>query len=708
MIGQSASETAALAYLAALQIPLTPEGLWRGLPHSEMGLSDTLLTRAFAAQGLDLHVIKDVALRDLTPPCLLRMRDGNLLFVRNSLEAAARFEVLDPETGQMLEIARDALSAHSQGEVLTATPQIDALATRHAGARPKTHWFWRHFGAVRRNVGEVILASGFANLLAVAVSLFALQVYDRVVPNQNEATLWVLASGAILAIFLEFVLRITRARLIDGAGRDIEIAVNRDLFERILTMRLDRRPMPAGALINTMREFASVKEFFAVSAVGVVTDLPFVLIFLGVIFMVSGPLVVVVALGGLVMVAMGLIFQSRIPQMSRDLLGGGTAALRVLTEAAYGAEVLRSHQSEPQFRRIWEEVVVLNAARSSDHRRLSSMQSFGAASVQMITYVAAITGGVYLFFASQMSVGGIIAVSILTSRALAPMAQLSMILARWQNMKAALEALEAIATAPLERADGVQFIRRAKIEGDLRLRDIQMAYPAVELPQLRLGDIHIEPRMRVAVLGENGSGKSLILRLLSGLYQPNSGSYLVDGIEARQIDPDDMRRNIAYLPQEPRLFQGTVRDNLKIGALRISDAQMFEALDFAGLGGMISASTRGLDLVIQDGGEGLSVGQRAAIGLARIYLQDPAVVLLDEPTAALDSRAELAFVSRLKSWLEGRTAIICTHRMAVMDAVEQVLVLSEGRVLAFGPKEETLVQFARRAQANGAAADGAI
>ncbi len=507
--------------------------------------------------------------------------------------------------------------------------------------------------------------------------------------------LWRDADGALLAICLEFVLRVTRARLIDHAGRDVEIAVNRDLFERILSFRLDQRPMSAGAMVNTMREFAAVKEFFAVSAVGVVTDLPFVLIFFAVIYLVAGPLVGIVALGGLAMVGLGLIFQRRIHQLSRDLLGGSTAALRVMTEAAYGAEVLRSQQAEPRFRQIWQEVVTLNANQSSQHRRVSALQSFGAMSLQMITYVAAITGGVYLFFAGTMSVGGIIAVSILTSRSLAPMAQLSMSLSRWQNMKAALEALDAIANARLERAEGQTFIRRAQISGDLRLRDIQMAYPQVDMPQLTLADIEIKPQSRLAVLGENGSGKSLMLRLLSGLYHPQSGSYLIDGIEARQIDPDDLRRNIAYLPQDPRLFQGSLRDNLKIGALRISDAQMFEALEFAGLSDVISASTRGLDLEISDGGEGLSVGQRAALGLARVYLQDPAIVLLDEPTAALDSRAEAAFVARLKGWLVGRTAIICTHRMAVMDAVEDVLVLSAGRVLAHGPKEATLKQFAR-------------
>jgi len=313
----------------------------------------------------------------------------------------------------------------------------------------------------------------------------------------------------------------------------------------------------------------------------------------------------------------------------------------------------------------------------------------------MLTYVAAITGGVYLFFADALSVGGIIAVSILTSRTLAPIVQLSGILSRWKYTTAALEALEAIAEAPQDRDASRSYIRRTHIAGDLRLRDIRSAYPGVEDVQLVIPDLKLKPGARVAVLGENGSGKSLLLRILAGLYVPNQGSYLVDGLEAQQIDPDDLRKAVGYLPQEPRLFKGTLRENLSMGASQVSDARLFEALDFAGLGKLVASTTRGLDLEIHDGGEGLSVGQRAAVGLARLHLQNPSIVLLDEPTAAMDSRSEVTFVARFKEWLAERSAIICTHRMALMDAVDEVIVLSDGRMLAHGPREEILAKFTR-------------
>jgi ATP-binding cassette subfamily C protein LapB len=688
-------DRSAASYLSHLGQPVTVDRLWTGLPSAASGMDMALLARALGNVGYEMSHHAAVGLSRIETPCLLRLTNGNFVLVIGRENDGQYFVAADPASQARVLVAQELLAEKYAGETLSFFPRLDALAERHVGQRPNKHWFWRHFEPMRGQVFDVVLASGFANLLAVAVSLFALQVYDRVVPNQNEATLWVLASGAALAIGLEFLLRISRARLIDTAGREIEIAVNRDLYERLLNMRLDARPMPPGSLVNTMREFASVKEFFAVSAVGVVTDLPFVLIFLLVIYAIAGPLVVIVALGALVMIIAGLVFQYRIHALSRDMLGGATAALRLLTETAYGLETLRSHRFAPLFQRNWEEVTTLNALQSSRHRRLSAGLSFLSSSLQMLTYVAAITGGVYLFFADALSVGGIIAVSILTSRTLAPIVQLSGILSRWKYTTAALEALEVIAESPQDRDAARSYIRRTQIAGDLRLRDIRTAYPGAEDVQLVIPDLKLNPGARVAVLGENGSGKSLLLRILAGLYVPNQGSYLVDGLEAQQIDPDDLRKAVGYLPQEPRLFKGTLRENLSMGASQVSDTRLFEALDFAGLGKLVASTTRGLDLEIHDGGEGLSVGQRAAVGLARLHLQNPSIVLLDEPTAAMDSRSEATFVVRFKEWLAERSAIICTHRMPLMDAVDEVVILADGRMLAHGPKDEILAKFTR-------------
>lgn len=687
-------EKAVLACLAALGRRCTSGDLLAGLPLGAHATLDAdVLPRALANVGFDMTLHRDVMVADLRPPCLLRLKDGAYIFVAGKGDGGDIFIILDPEADRQVVVSRRGLAAENGGEMICLADSLEALATRHAGPRPDGHWFWGHFAPLRARVFDVMLASAFANILAVVVSLFALQVYDRVIPNQNEATLWVLASGAAVAIFMEFLLRLSRARLIDKVGRDIEIAANRDLFERLINVRLDQRRMSPGSMVNTMREFATVKEFFAVAAVGVLTDLPFVLIFLGVIYAIGGPIVVIVALGAFAMIALSLVFQRRIQALSRDMLGGTTTALRLLTEASYGLETLRSHNAAPWFQRNWEEVITLNARQSSEHRKLSASLSFAAAALQMLTYIGAITAGVYMFFGGVLSVGGIIAVSILTSRTLAPIVQLSSVISRWQNTVASLDALKVIATAPQQREADRSFIRRPAIHGKIQLLDIRTAYPGVEQPQLIIPRLDLEAGSRWAVLGENGSGKSLFMRILAGLYEPRIGSYMIDGIELRQIDPDDLRRAVAYLPQEPRLFKGTLRENLLVGSTILPDARLFKALEFAGLDQLVSATTKGLDLEIQDGGEGLSVGQRAAVGLARVHLHDPALVLLDEPTAAMDSRAEALFVKRFSTWLAGRGAVVCTHRLALMEAVDNVIILSGGRMIGQGPKTEILSKF---------------
>lgn len=691
-------DQAAVAYLRHLGSSATLDDLWSGLPRAETGMDFTLLARGLARLGFELSHAAAVPLRKIETPCLVQVTGGNYVLAHEFDRAGQNIVLTLPNQGERALRRVNEFSSDYTGVVLRFTPHLESLAMRHIAKDTHRHWFWRHFAPLRGRILDVALSSAFANLLAVAVSLFSLQVYDRVIPNQNQATLWVLVGGAALALAMEFVLRIARARLIDNAGRDIEIAVNRDLYEKLVHMRLDQKPMQAASLVSTMREFASVKEFFAVSAVGVVTDLPFVAIFLIVIYAISGPLVFVVMLGALAMIIASVIFQYRIHALSRDMVGGASAALRVLTETAYGLETLRSHRFAPLFQRNWEEVSTLNAHHSSQHRRLSAGLSFFAASLQMVTYIAAITGGVYLYFEDALSVGGIIAVSILTSRTLAPIVQLSGVLSRWKNTTASLEALEMIANAKQEREPGRNYIRQSHFQGALQLRDIRTSYPRVEEVQLIVPNLAIAAGKQVAILGENGSGKSLLLRVLAGLYHPSAGNYVIDGLEARQIDPDDLRRAIGYLPQEPRLFKGTLRENLTMGSNDVSDARLLEALEFAGLDKLISTNARGLDLEIQDGGEGLSVGQRAAVGLARIYLADPPIVLMDEPTAAMDSRAELAFVARCKPWLANRTAIICTHRMAMMEIIDEVVVIADGRMVAHGPKEATLQQFTRTAQ----------
>ncbi|MEM9248816.1 MAG: ATP-binding cassette domain-containing protein, partial [Pseudomonadota bacterium] len=358
----------------------------------------------------------------------------------------------------------------------------------------------------------------------------------------------------------------------------------------------------------------------------------------------------------------------------------------------YELDTIKSARGEDRFRRLWEELTALGSLKSSEQRRLASALTVWSQAVQQATYVGTVVLGAYLVFAGAFTVGTIIAVGLLTGRTLAPLTQLAATMARWSNVKTALAGLDAIAEAPQDKAEGRSYLRRGRIRGAYELRGVGYAY-GDGAPVLDISGIAITPGQTVAVLGANGSGKSTLLKVLSGLYAPTSGRVLVDGVEMGQIEPRDVRRSIGWLGQDVRLFAGTLRDNLNLHLLEHDEGRLLAALDFAGLGPFVRGHPMGLDLPVLDAGEGLSVGQRQSIGWARLWLQDAPVVLLDEPTAAFDQALETALISRLQRWLDGRTAVVATHRMPIVALADRVVVLQNGRVAVDGPQAEVLAHL---------------
>ncbi|MGX9355218.1 ATP-binding cassette domain-containing protein [Roseobacteraceae bacterium S113] len=576
------------------------------------------------------------------------------------------------------------------GQLVRADANIDRLEDSHGEARAASHWFWGGFAEYQRYFGEVVLGSVVANLLAVAVALFSLQVYDRVIPHQSTATLWVLAIGAGLALMLEAGLKIARSQLIDGAGRQIELKAQSLLMDRLIGMRSDAPGRSPAMLFSSMREFGSVREFFTASAVGAIADIPFLFIFLLIVASIGGPVVWVILAGGILMVLPSFFLQKKMIRLTQEMQGASTKVSRLLQEAVSELDTIKTLRGEDRIRRVWQELTALQALKSSEQRKLSSALTFWSQGVQQATYVAAVIAGTYLVFAGQFTVGSIIAIGILTGRTLAPLTQLAGTLARWSNVKAALDALDGIADAPQDEVTGRTYLRRERLAGGFELREVSYSYSEDAAPVLDIPGIAILPGQKVAVLGANGTGKSTLLKLLSGLHAPTKGRVLIDGTDMGQIAPRDVRRMVGYLGQDVRLFAGTLRDNLNLNMLEQNDARLMEALDFAGLGQFVRGHAMGLDLEILDGGAGLSAGQRQSIGWARLWLQDPVVCLLDEPTAALDTTLEKTLISRLESWLEGRTAIIATHRMPILQITERTLVLQNGRLAVDGPRDQVL------------------
>ncbi len=583
------------------------------------------------------------------------------------------------------------------GLTVRAEAPLQTVAKTHKAEAAPAHWFWGEFHRFRRQLAEIALGSFVANLLAVAVALFSLQVYDRVIPHQSEATLWVLAAGAGLALLMEGFLKIARARLMDGAGRQIELTVLDILMGRVLGMRSDLKGQSPSMTFSAMREFGSVREFFTASTIGTIADIPFIFVFLLLVASIAGNVVWVLIAGGILMVVPGFFLQKKMMALTQETQGAAAKSSRLLHEAIFERDTVKTQRGEDRVMRLWSELTTLSAMKSSEQRKLASVLTFWSQGMQQATYVAAVIVGTYLVFAGQFTVGSIIAVGILTGRTLGPLTQLAGTLARWGNVKAALDGLDAIAHAEQDAADGRTYLRREELKGHFELREVQFRYEDDGAPILDIPGVAILPGQRVAVLGANGSGKSSLLKLLSGLYAPTSGRVLIDGTDMAQIEPRDLRRLVGYLGQDVRLFNGTLRDNLNLTMLERDDDRLMAALDFAGLGQFVRTHHKGLDLDILDGGAGLSIGQRQSIGWARLWLQDPAICLLDEPTAALDQKLETALVERLEKWIEGRTAIIATHRVPILSLTNRSLVLQSGRMMIDGPRDQVLAHIGNAA-----------
>lgn len=627
-------------------------------------------------------------------PALAQMTNGQMvLVVTQDHDSLFIYDKTCPD--QRAEVPLAEFAPFFSGRIVRARSSLRQLEDRHRVTQSRAHWFWGAFRAERRAFAEVALGSLFANILAVAVALFSLQVYDRVIPHHSESTLWVLALGAMLALGLEMALKLARSGLMDMAGRKIELGVQKLLMERLLGMKAAPGRRSPSQLFSAMREFSSVREFFTASTIGTLADIPFIFVFLALVASIGGSLVWVLLAGAVLMVVPGFLMQGRMVQLTQATQGASARASRLLHEAIYEHETVSTARGTERFKRLWDELTTLSALKSSEQRKLSSALTYWAQMVQQATYVIAVVIGTYKVFEGDFTVGSIIAIGILTSRTLAPLTQLAGTMARWSNVKAALDGLEEIAEADQMQAADRSYLRADRIAGDYELRQIEFRYDQEGAHRLDIPALHIPAGQRVAVLGANGSGKSTLLKLLAGIYEPQGGRILLDGVDIGQLHPRDLRRAVGYLSQDVRLFAGTLRDNLNMTQLERDEDRLFAALDFAGLGPHVRAHPRGLDLELRDGGEGLSVGQRQSIGWARLWLQDPSVVVLDEPTAALDTTLETTLVSRLEGWLEGRTAIIATHRVPILALTGRTLILQNGRMAVDGPRDAVLAHLTK-------------
>jgi ATP-binding cassette subfamily C protein LapB len=681
-----------LALLAAeLGRTVTVVQLGDGLPLIDGRLPLDQVRNAMRRAGLSARSVSmtvDEAPETLLPALLL-LKDGRtrVLVAREGDQAV----LLSPETGGGHErMPLTTLRALQGGAIIFARAlhQEDRRAEGYAKADPK-HWLRSTLPEIWPAFVEVALAATVANLLAVGTSLFAMQVYDRVVPTSSFDTLWILASGVILAVLAEFTIRVLRAHLLDATGRKLDLRLSARLFEQVMQIRLSAKPGSTGAFSSQVREFESVREFFTASTVATLSDAPFVLAFIAIIALLGGPVAWASVIGVALMVIPGLLLQRKLGALSRQNLREGAVKHGLLLETVDNLEGVKATRAEGRNLRLWESLSLQLADAGVRVRTISSTLAYAASAIQQLAYVGTVVIGVYQIAAGKMTVGALIACSILVSRAIAPMAQFTGILARWQHIRVALEGLDQLMKSPVERPADRQFTRKPDLSGGYRLDGLQVTPLGLTMPVLDIPRLTIAPGERIALIGGIGAGKSMLLRMLSGIGDPTAGRILLDDVSLGQIEPADRRRAIGYLPQEASLFHGTLRDNLTLDGGRYADDDLLAALDGAGLGAFVRGHPQGLDLSIV-GNQSVSGGQRQAIGLARLFLQDPRVVLMDEPTSAYDQSNEQRVVSFLRRWSTGRTLLVATHKRALLATVARVLVLAGGRLVDDGPTDAIL------------------
>ncbi len=543
-----------------------------------------------------------------------------------------------------------------------------------------------------------MLASLVANLLGLAGVLFSMQVYDRVIPAESLPTLYVLFGGVLLAVLFDFTLRIMRLRITDLLGKRADLRISDLVYGHALRLRNSVRPKSTGTFISQLRELEQVRDLITSSTATALADLPFFLLFLFIFYLIGGPLVAIPVVALIVMLLPGLLYQRKLARLANANMRESALRNAMLVESVQGLDDIKALQAEQRFQEQWNHYNATTADTALKLRSLTNGLVTWTQNVQTAVFAVVIVFGAPMVIAGDLTTGSLVAASMLASRMMAPMAQLNHVLTRWQQAKVALKGLNALMELPVDHPEGSKRVHLPAIHGDFQLKDATFRYSADGPAALQVAELRIRPGEHIAVLGRNGAGKSTLLQALAGAMDLATGEVTLDGIAMAHIDPADLRRDVGLLPQHARLFHGTLRDNLVLGAGRASDQELLAALSLTGALDFVRRLPKGLDHLILEGGLGLSGGQRQSLLLSRLLLRQPHVLLLDEPTAALDDVTERRLLDDLMLWSQGRTLIMATHRLSVLQRVERIIVVDNGRLVIDAPRE---VALARLKQPNG-------
>ncbi len=684
--------------------PISVEALIAGLPikpgadgpelfsvDSPKGLFSRVASRAgFASRLINRDLDK---LSRLLLPCILVLKNGNACILESIDRKNKRAKVIFPEIGEGEEwLELDRLNKEYLGYAFLLKKEFQqGSATRSETVNNDSHHWFRGTLAKSRDIfASVLLSSILINLFILATPMFTMNVYDKVVPNDAIATLWVLAAGIVTVYLFDTLLRFVRTYLLEIAGKKSDIIMSSILFSQVLNLKMNQWPPSIGAFASQLREFESIRNFFTASTIATLVDLPFAIIFLIVIYIIGGPMIAV----PLVIIAILLLYSLILVKplkASVEATYEATANKNAhLIETLHSIKTVKALGASNYSQWVWEESTGTIANKSMRARMLSSSISVVTNLLVQFNTVGLIVFGIYLIGDQELSLGGLIAIVMLSSRAVGPMGQIAALITSFEQTRTAYRSLDELMQKPIERPEGKSYVRRPGFEGGIGFKNVEFSYP--ESPRKSLNDISfkIQPREHVGIIGKVGSGKTTLLKLIIGLYQGDSGSISIDDIDLNQIDPADLRKSIGYLSQDIELLRGTIRENIAYKDLHANDEKLIEAANICGVDLFVNQLPQGFDTQVGESGGFISGGQRQAIALGRAVLLNEPILILDEPTNSFDNTTESIVKKRLYDYTRDRTLLLVTHKAPMLDLVERLIVMDEGKIVMDGPKEDVL------------------
>ena len=624
-------------------------------------------------------------------PCVALMKSNKAYVVL--AKKGKNVSVYDPETdAEISMLLKDFAKSYSGYAIFIKHGydlEKDTSGHSHVDM-PEKHWFWSVLKNNYTGYSLALVAAVFINIFALAGPLFVMNVYDRVLPSNATETGWVLATAILVVYMFDLTIRILRGYFIDVASRRSDVILARKLFDQVLDMKLMTRPGSIGSTANALREFDTIREFMTSATVVSLVDLPFSLFFIFIIWVIGGPIALMLLIVYGMVLGVTLLVQIPMKHMIFKSMKGSEIKHNLLLETLYNLETVKGVGGAGRLRKKYSDVVGQSALYNQRSKLWSSLATNFTVFAQQSTSVFIILIGMYMVADQTLSVGGLIACVILSSRAISPIAQVAGLINRYHHAGLALRSLNKVMAIPKERTEGKRFLSRPELKGEFKLENIGFAYPNMSHPSLQGVNLKINAGEKVGIIGKIGSGKSTLIKVMMQFYDLSEGSIKLDGTDIRQIDPADIRANIGYVSQDPGLFRGSVRENIALAKPDASDEDILQASEMAGIMDFIKQRPDGFDAMVGDNGEGFSGGQKQAISMARAFLINPNIMICDEPTNAMDLQSEAYLIKALKGLVADKTFILVTHKTQLLDLVDRVLVMQHGRLVADGPRDKVM------------------